>query len=423
MSRRRHLRFSLFVTACVAIAGCTAAPTERSALLGESYHAIDVYYLRHIETRRVGEASLGALAKRDPDIAVDANDRGLLLEHRSQTLAIVAAPSAEDWKGWGEAAAQMAAAAAKASPAIGALSPAVLDQLLIDGAVTALDPFSRYLPPGTKEDRLIEGGAAPDAMLAALPSGIIRPPSVRVAVDSGLAIAGIGRFTGSTPAMLRRELDRVFLGGRAPRGIVLDLRDNPGGQLSAALEVADLFLDHGVIVGLEGRDPADLRVFRAKSDGTLYESIPLAVLINDASTSAAEVVAAALQGNDRAVIIGSASYGKGTAQRIVPLANGGELWLTSTYMRAPAGYLLQHHGVIPDICTWPSRDMPKGGRGNRASDAQPFHRPAATDLAALDEFGWLTLRLSCSSWGERRDSDRELAVAEQWLIGTASARR
>jgi hypothetical protein len=411
----RSFRLSAMAIACGLIAACSPSSPDRSSLLGESYHAIEMYYLRHVTASRAGEASLAALAKLDRDVHVEANESGLVLERRARPVGSVAAPPADDWQAWGDAAARLAGAAAKASPRIGALAPATLDESLIDGAVAALDPYSRYLPPGTREDRLIEGRASEaDAHAASLPGTAARSPSVTLGVDGGFAIVRISRFTGSTPALLRQKLERAFArSANVPRAIILDLRDDPGGQLAAAVEVADLFLDGGIIVTLEGRDPGDVRVFRAQRDGTIYESVPLAVLINGGSISSAELLAAALQGNGRAVVIGSASFGKGTAQRIVALANGGELWLTSAYMRTPAGYLLQHHGVIPDICTTP----PEGGSPH-ARTRPPAPRlsrfpPERMGRGPLDE-DWHR-RLSCPSPADPLAGDRDLDLAKQVL--------
>jgi carboxyl-terminal processing protease len=192
-----------------------------------------------------------------------------------------------------------------------------------------------------------------------------------------------------------------------PRGVILDLRDDPGGQIAAAADVADLFLAQGMVVALEGRYPRDKRVFSAGPDGSIYETIPLAVLVNGRSISAAEVLASALQDNSRAVVIGTSTFGKGTAQRIVPLANGGELWVTSSYMRASGGYLLQHHGVVPDICTRPSP-------GDRAL-LERFRALMSRPRASLSEVEWRELRRSCPPSPARSTGDGELTLAEQIL--------
>src|SRR5262249_31404235 len=141
---------------------------------------------------------------------------------------------------------------------------------------------------------------------------------------------------------------------------------------------------------------------------SIYERIPLAVLVSGRSISAAEVLAAALQDNARAIVIGTSTYGKGTAQRIVPLANGGELWVTSSYMRASAGYLLQHHGVVPDVCTRPAG-------GDRAASLERYGRLMTRPRASLSEDEWTELRQLCPPSAIRLGVDDELVLAKQLL--------
>ena len=157
-------------------------------------------------------------------------------------------------------------------------------------------------------------------------------------------------------------------GGRLA-GIVLDLRSNPGGVLDEAVRLADLFLRQGPVVSVVGRHPASRQYFVASGRSTVPE-IPMVVLINGGSASAAEIVAAALQDAGRAVVIGSSSYGKGSVQTVLRLPNNGELILTWARLMAPSGYPLNRHGVIPTICT---ADLP---------DDAPPSRPGCTRAAA-----------------------------------------
>jgi carboxyl-terminal processing protease len=133
------------------------------------------------------------------------------------------------------------------------------------------------------------------------------------------------------------------------KGIIIDLRDNPGGLLQQAVKVSNLFLENGRIIATKGRHPASTNNYEA--DGTdITGGLPLVILINGRSASAAEIVAAALQDNDRAVIVGSSSYGKGTIQNVISLPNGGEITITWSRFQAPSGYYLHKIGVSPTIC-------------------------------------------------------------------------
>jgi len=133
-------------------------------------------------------------------------------------------------------------------------------------------------------------------------------------------------------------------------GLILELRDNPGGLLDQAVDVADLFLSDGPIVSTRGRHPESIQYFEAER-GDIAFGVPIVVLINGASASAAEIVAAALQDQDRAVLVGTNSFGKGTVQNVLMMPNEGELILTWARFHAPSGYPLDDVGVLPTVCT------------------------------------------------------------------------
>jgi carboxyl-terminal processing protease len=164
------------------------------------------------------------------------------------------------------------------------------------------------------------------------------------------------QFSKKAPAELRDAL--VKLKRQNVRGLVLDLRDNPGGLLEAAVEIADLFLTSGKIVSVEGRNRAP-HVYEAKPDDTVLPDVPIVVLINDHSASASEIVAAALQDNRRAVVIGERSFGKGSVQNLIELEGGkSALKLTTAKYVRPSGKNIHRFpdskeeddwGVRPDI--------------------------------------------------------------------------
>ena len=136
--------------------------------------------------------------------------------------------------------------------------------------------------------------------------------------------------------------------GAAFRGLIVDLRNNPGGLLKQAVSVSDVFLDQGEIVSLKGRGPADSWRYRATS-GDDMDGRPVLVLINEGSASASEIVAAALQDQRRGVVAGVTSYGKGSVQTIMPLRNSGALRLTTALYYRPNGNNLEGDGVHPDV--------------------------------------------------------------------------
>lgn len=152
-----------------------------------------------------------------------------------------------------------------------------------------------------------------------------------------------------------REVHRAVLQARREigadmAGIVLDLRDNPGGLLDQAIALSDLFLADGRIVSTRGRHHESQQGYEARP-GDVANGVPIVVLINGRSASSSEIVAAALQDNGRAVVVGSNSYGKGTVQTVFTLPNDGELVLTWSRFHAPSGYALEGLGVLPNVCT------------------------------------------------------------------------
>ena len=168
-------------------------------------------------------------------------------------------------------------------------------------------------------------------------------------IEPGFARIRISRFQTQTGARLLEEIRRVEEANGGPlSGAVVDLRNNPGGILSGAVAVADAFLDDGLIVYTEGRDPGSREEYYAKPSDFLG-GIPIVALVNGGSASAAEIVAGALQDRRRAVIAGTRTFGKGSVQTIVTLDDGSALKLTTSRYYTPSGHSIQARGIIPDI--------------------------------------------------------------------------
>lgn len=174
-------------------------------------------------------------------------------------------------------------------------------------------------------------------------------------LEAGYGYVRITQFQSRTAGYLREALATLKQtnGGRL-KGLVLDLRNNPGGVLSGAVEVADAFIDSGLIVYTEGRLPDSRQNFQASS-GDLIDGVPLVVLVNGGSASASEIVAGALQDQRRAVIMGTRTFGKGSVQTIMPLADGTAVKLTTARYYTPSGRSIQAEGIVPDIRVDPVR--------------------------------------------------------------------
>lgn len=138
------------------------------------------------------------------------------------------------------------------------------------------------------------------------------------------------------------------------KGIILDLRNNPGGLLDQAVGTVNLFVDKGIIVSQKGRVKSENRVYRAEEDGT-YKNIPLVVLVNGGSASASEIVSGALQDHKRAVLVGEKTFGKGSVQVILPIDKNEAIRMTIARYYLPSGRTIQAKGVTPDILVHPGK--------------------------------------------------------------------
>lgn len=179
---------------------------------------------------------------------------------------------------------------------------------------------------------------------------IIQVNSVRNRMlDDDFGYVRITQFQVKTPESLLMAIEKLQReNGRKLKGVVLDLRNNPGGVLSAAVGVSDAFLDEGLIVYTDGREATSRQNFEA-TPGDIIEGAPVIVLINGGSASASEIVAGALQDHKRAVIMGGRSFGKGSVQTIQDLPAGGALKLTTARYFTASGRSIQAEGVNPDI--------------------------------------------------------------------------
>jgi carboxyl-terminal processing protease len=179
---------------------------------------------------------------------------------------------------------------------------------------------------------------------------VIQVNSVRSTLKPGrIGYVRITTFDENTAGALRDAVTRLHRQAGGPlSGLVLDLRNDAGGLLDSAVDVAGSFLDSGTVVTTRGRRADENRVYDAAPNGDLVRGTPMAVLINGASASAAEIVAGALQDNKRATIIGTRSFGKGSVQSIIPMQGHGALRLTTALYYTPSGRSIQGHGISPD---------------------------------------------------------------------------
>lgn len=193
-------------------------------------------------------------------------------------------------------------------------------------------------------------------------------------------------------------------------GMILDLRGNPGGLLDQSVSVSDLFLDRGTIVTTRGRHPESHQAFDAQPHNVLRD-LPMVVMVNGYSASASEIVAAALQDNERALVTGTITYGKGSVQTLLRLPNEGELTLTWARFHAPSGYPLSARGVLPDVCT--SGTATAGEALITARHRPDWRRVQHSVIDEKDEAALASFRANCPP--EREEMARDLEVAKRLL--------
>src|SRR6185312_1146742 len=187
---------------------------------------------------------------------------------------------------------------------------------------------------------------------------IIKVESVKSKLEpDGIGYIRISQFGGDTADGFKKAIDDLNhdANGRI-KGLVIYLRDDPGGLLSAAVSVAGNLLDGGSVVSIHGRQANDEKTFKAPAHGDMLSGIPVVVLINGASASASEIVAGALQDRHRATVMGTQSFGKGSVQSIITIKGHGALRLTTALYYTPSGRSIQDDGITPDIVVEAPKD-------------------------------------------------------------------
>ena len=224
--------------------------------------------------------------------------------------------------------------------------------------------------PGSEIKLTIDREGEPKLLEVELVRAIIKVTSVRGEIlEPGFGYVRLSSFQGSTAESLRTTVKSLIKKNGGPlSGLVLDLRNNPGGVLSGAVDVSDLFLDQGNIVTTKGRTPTSDQNFSASPDDISGDA-PLVVLVNGGSASASEIVAGALQDHKRAIIMGTRTFGKGSVQTVIPMNNGGALKLTTARYFTPSDRSIQARGIVPDIITEQGELKKAAGNGNQVSES------------------------------------------------------
>lgn len=202
-----------------------------------------------------------------------------------------------------------------------------------------------------------------------LTRAVIKISPVRARMEDDILYVRLTTFNEQTNSAMRTGIDDLLdeIGDDAA-GVVLDLRNNPGGLLDQAVAVSDAFLERGEIVSTRGRRTDSAQRYNARA-GDVVSGLPMVVLINGGSASASEIVAGALQDHGRAIVMGTQSFGKGSVQTIMPIGGQGAIRLTTARYYTPSGTSIQAKGITPDIAVEPaSVERIDNGPGRREAD-------------------------------------------------------
>lgn len=257
--------------------------------------------------------------------------------------------------------------------------------------MTLTEAVKRLRGPTDSSVTLLVRRTGEDKLLTfTLVRAVIEISSVRAHVlEPGFLYMRIAQFQDRTSNNLIDAMTKHQPGEGSYKGVVLDLRNNPGGLLSQAVGVSDLFLDSGLIVYTEGRGSQDRQKFSATRDGSRTR-FPMVVLVNGGSASASEIVAGALQDHQRALILGTRTFGKGSVQTILPLDNLSALRLTTAEYFTPKGRSIHEVGIKPDIVMDPKAMPPAGETPSADKAAEPEAGGSATapaeSAAPFDDF-------------------------------------
>ena len=247
---------------------------------------------------------------------------------------------------------------------------------------------------------------------------VIKLTAARVRIENNVVIMRVTTFNEQTMPNLEDGIKAVMeqIGEKEPKGFVLDLRNNPGGLLSEAISVTDLFLDQGEIVSTRDREGKGERYKASKGD--IAEGKPLVILINAGSASASEIVAGALQDHRRAIVLGTKSFGKGSVQSVLPMGQSGGIRLTTARYYTPSGRSIQALGVTPDIFLKFKRvEESEEDKRKTFSEADLEGALSNDSLTDTEKEMLRKEEISFQETNERRNKDNQLAHAIDLIEG------
>lgn len=323
-----RLLLALFL--CVGIVKISVAADED--VLTVLYASIGEQSANEIAPSYTAMAFLKNIQELDGNLRVANDDDKISLYYKGILVKSLRKPQDENPESWANISGEILDLAYKKSAKARNMDFEAVD-IILNKAVKSLGKDTKYYPS------LVDDGRVKHR----------RHFSARVEDD--ILWVKIGAFNNFT----KEEFAKALVDNVTAKSLILDLRSSPGGNLTVAIEVADLFLDEGIVISTRGRDKEKVVYYNSK-DGDAWEGKPIVVLVDGDTASAAEVLAVALQEQSRAKIVGTKTVGKGSIQNLIRLPNRATLAITNAYFYTPSGEKLDEKGVIPDFCTF---EMPE----------------------------------------------------------------
>ena len=319
-------KIALIIISCFFSFNAIAGDKE---LFQQVYDLVLNDYINDVNLPEFFDPVFSAIEREDKDIDIVAGSNTVTVYYKGKIHKVYTyPPEPKNAKKWAAFTDFLLTEVKKISPILEHKDFELAEVMLYDGT-RAFDKNMRYFPVldvGQKNEKI-----------QAYNAGI---------QESGILYIRLGTINDYTT----EEIIKTFKQFSAPKGIILDLRDNKGGYLKQALDIANVFLSKGLMIYTVGKNQGKRKTYVAE-EGELYKGVPMAVLVNGQTASAAEVIALALQKNERAVIVGSQTYGKGTVQNIYKLENDGHIALTTEKFFGFGETSVEDVGMRPDICS------------------------------------------------------------------------
>ena len=337
--------FSLFLVSCETIVSPDRAKLERNTgieFFSAVYKNILIFHRDQPDISTIMLAGLNGLANIDNRIhhELSGNEISINLDQSIKTT--LQLPKTNNPSSWATLTIEIILQLQNESNNLKDKSSNHIYSVFLEHALLTLDEYTRYQPASVFKPEK-------NSQSIKEKTGFLYPNEL--SIRDNIRIIKISSFVSGTSELIRRQIQAIRENNNKPnKGIIIDLRNNRGGRLDEAVATADLFISEGTILKTQGRHPDANQHYIATPDNT-HPNIPLIILINNATASAAEVLAAAINDHDKGLLLGTHSYGKGSVQRIRYLPNKGKLNITWKELFSPQGFSFTEFSVSPKLCT------------------------------------------------------------------------